>query len=252
MKKIFIFHLLVLIVFYARADKMEIECVLEHEELQLDSIPLGIIPGAGLSAVAGSSIVTVDPDMPKRSIKISVPDSLVIDGFTMCGTSLVMKIYDSIVWTSASHGFFGLTFENPGFDICQATDSTVFILRENNAMELNIVTRKPVASYRLEGRPLSMHKLNDGAVVVTDRCVASLYGGEWTILHEHPCSICCASITPHGIFFGTDDGLWRLAKNGDIELLVDGSIKALFFDCEILYMLDRETNLYRITWVTGT
>ena len=249
MKKILGALLAALAVLTADAEKMEIECVLESDEIQLDSVPMGIVPGAGLAAIAGSNIVTIDPEMPKRSIKVELPDTVVIDDFVMCGTAIVMKIYDSIVWTSASYGFFGLTFENPDFSICEATDSTIYVLRDSTAIELNIASRKPVSSYKFDDRPQSLHKLSDGVVAVLGRRVVSLYGDEWTLLHEHPCDIRSAAITPKGIFLGTDDGLWRVEHSKGVQLLLNGTVSMLFFDNSILYLVDGEGNLYRITWV---
>lgn len=243
------------IVFFAisllavRAEKMEIEQLLTSDDVRLDSVPLGIIPGSGLCAVFGNSIFTVDPDAESRRVDIAVGDTTVIDNFASCGPFLVMKIDNSLVWTSTSRGFAGITFEDAGFDICAASDSSVYVLRDTGAIELGLADKRPLGSYTLDERPLTVQKLHGGIVAVTLRRVLSLYNGEWTLIHHHPCDIRCAAITPRGIFLGTDDGLWRCGVAGSVEHIAEGSIASLFYDKAGLYVVDGTAGLYRLSWL---
>lgn len=248
MKKFLIIVFTAVSLLAVRAEKMELELLLMADDVRLDSVPVGIIPGSGLCAVFGNSILTVDPDAESRRVDIAVGDSTVIDNFASCGPFLVMKIYNSLVWTSPTRGFAGVTFEDAGFDICAASDSSVYVLRDTGAMELSLADKCPLGSYTLDERPLTVQKLRDGIVAVTSHRVLSLYNGEWTLIHRHPCDIRCAAITPRGIFIGTDDGLWRCSTWGSVELLAEGSMASLFYDKPGLYILDGAASVYRLTW----
>lgn len=249
MKKLLTIILLAVSVAAIRAEKMEIEQLLTAEDIRLDSVPLGIIPGSGLCAIFGNSILTVDPTVESRRVDVAVGDTTVIDRFVSCGSFLAMKIHNSLVWTSATRGFAGITFEDSDFGICTASDSTVYVMRNSGAMELGLTDGRPKVSYTFDERPVTLQKLRDGIVAVTTRRVLSLYNGEWTLIHQHPCDIRCAAITPHGIFLGTDDGLWRCGPAGSVELLANGSISSLFYDRTVLYILDGTAGLYRLSWL---
>lgn len=227
---------------------VEVDMILGAEELDLSETPIGIVPGSGIFAAYGNRLVSVEPDSAMRNVEIAIPDSVLIDDFVFAGNTLVMKIDNSLIWTSPASGFDAVTFVDSDYSLCAATDSTVFIFSRDMAMEFNLKRKKPDVSVQLGCRPVEARKLKDGMLLATDKTVLSLFNDEWTLLHSYPGLINAAAFMPDGIFIGTDEGLWRIAGGGVVELLAQGQVRKMYNDNSVLYILDGEGNLLSLSF----
>lgn len=222
---------------------VEVDLIADSLTLDLRKTPLGVLSGSGIFAAIGNRIVSASSDMTMRCVNVDIPENTAIDDFVFVGDKLLMKIDDSIVWTSPSSGFEAYTLPDQKFRLCSASDSTAYILTDNRVFEFNLKKKILETSVNVAEPPIAAYPLRDGLLLITSRSVLSMYNNEWTQLHRHPGEIRAGAIMPSGIFVGTDEGLWKIAGNNIVELIATGGVMRMYSDAHKLYVLDAAGNL---------
>ena len=235
---------------FAGARQLKVELLLSAGELQLDSVPLNVIPGEGLFAALGNKLVNLDREGNHDLREVALPDSVIIDDFIAAGPSLVFKCDRSLLWQTPEGGFWGITLEDADFRLIYGTPERVAIYRPGarQLLEVSLAERRPVLSMKMDEPLIAASRIGTGIVTVTQTRVLTWFEGEAGVLHRHPAVINCAAITPQGVFLGTDRGLWSVRRQDELELLGAGTVKALLCDGERLYLIDGGGNLYRAVW----
>lgn len=231
--------------------EVRVTTLLSASDLNLDSIPTGVIPGLGLMGAFGGELATLDPDVASRKVTVAIPDSVEIESFITAGKSIVMKTGSSVVWIDNDRQQFdGITFEDSGFRIAHASDTTFFLLREASGLlcEIGLASMDAVDSWSFSEAPVAAFRLASGLLVVTLHDIMMLDNGRWINVLHHPAEILCCESTPYGIFFGTPDALWRLASPGKTELVATGEASAIHFSGSSIYIIDSHSNLLRMDY----
>lgn len=232
----------------ATAAVVEVGIVSKGEDIDLTSLPVAALGAEGLFCAAGNEIVAIDMTDEAMLRRITLPDSLGVDDFCVCGDRIVVHDGESVVWFGMDGRFDGIGFADGDFRITAATDSTFFLLRPGAVDEVSIRDHTPLKSIATAGTPVGAAVYGSGYVIATESEIwLSIPEGK-NLLHRHPLPIRSLAVGNAGIFFCTASDLWRLEGIDTLEHIATGEFFSIAASGSYLYLIDARGNLYRFEY----
>lgn len=230
------------------ANEIQVEQIYSADEINLFDLPLATMGNYGLFCASGNKILSLEDSNNLTLSSIEISDSIQIDNFFFIGDKLLLKHKESVIWSDSKGNFDGISFEDSRFNICSGTDSTFFIIRpkEHIVLEISIETKMPIYSYNINEIPILVGKFGNSTLLVCNNSIYINYDNETRLLHKHLVDIKTAAITPLGIYFGTDEALWRIISTDELELVANGSVNKIIGAGRTLYVLDGTGSLFKI------
>lgn len=229
------------------AKNIAVEQLFASDDLDLSAIPLGAIAGQGLYGAFGNKIVALEHGDNLILTSMTMPDSVAIDEWFHNGEKFVIRQGQTVVWSGLDGRFDGMAFEDDGFSIAAATDSTFYVIRTEamEVLEISLSTKRPVRVSQLEEPLLAVGKVGAADLFITRHAAYLHLDNETNLLHRHPLELTAGAITPMGIYFGTDYDMWRVTGINTLEHVADGSISRILGAGNLLYVIDTSGNVWR-------
>ena len=229
----------------------EVEVIVAAGVYNFREMPVAVLGRMGAFGAIGNKVMALEDDGDDFVVRsFTLPDTINVEEFFFLTDKIVLKHERNVLWVSFDGRFDGICFANDDFHIAHATDSTLLVVQPESFFisEFSMTEKNIRANYRFIEPPLTAGMVDSSMIAVTTSTLYLVTSDDTIVLHHHPLPIVCAAITPMGIFFGTDDALWRLIGIDEVEHIASGGISHIFGGSRTLYVVDTVGNLYKFSF----
>lgn len=239
----------VLVSCVAVAREIEVERIDNAQSLNLLNVPLGCKENGRLYYASGNRLISVEDVGDTLNISYSLSDSIKIDDFCFLGDNLLFRDDNALLCVNNTGSFVGFAFENGDFTFNEISDSTFFMIvsSENSVLEFSLRRKNAIRSLDTDEQPVTAGMFGNSIVLVSQHGIYITLGNTPELMHHHPWEIRAAAVTDMGIYFGTDQALWRLVGEDRLEHVADGTIARIYGAGNILYVIDGGGSLFKFT-----